>query len=101
MTLRLFYYLKKLAYKIVLISGDSDFVPAAKLARMEGAHFILDAMGRKVKGQTLGWTREQVALAALHLQGGITQTRGRESDSGQEVAEIGRASCRERVSSPV
>lgn len=50
MTLRLFYYLKKLAYKIVLISGDSDFVPAAKLARMEGAHFILDAMGRKVKG---------------------------------------------------
>jgi len=42
--------LKNLANKIVLISGDSDFVPAAKLARMEGAHFILDAMGRKVKG---------------------------------------------------
>lgn len=42
--------LKNLANKIVLISGDSDFVPAAKLARVEGAHFILDAMGRKVKG---------------------------------------------------
>ncbi len=42
--------LKKLANKIVLISGDSDFVPAAKLARIEGAHFILDAMGRNVKG---------------------------------------------------
>lgn len=42
--------LKKLADKIILISGDSDFVPAAKLARIEGAHFILDAMGRKVKG---------------------------------------------------
>jgi uncharacterized LabA/DUF88 family protein len=42
--------LKKLANKIVLISGDSDFVPAAKLARVEGAHFILDAMGRSVKG---------------------------------------------------
>lgn len=28
--------LKKLADKIVLISGDSDFVPAAKLARTEG-----------------------------------------------------------------
>jgi len=42
--------LKKLANKIVLISGDSDFVPAAKLARVEGAHFILDAMGRTVKG---------------------------------------------------
>lgn len=43
--------LKKLANKIVLISGDSDFVPAAKLARIEGAHFILDAMGRTVKGE--------------------------------------------------
>lgn len=42
--------LKKLADKIVLISGDSDFVPAAKLARMEGSHFILDAMGWEVKG---------------------------------------------------
>jgi len=42
--------LKKLANKIILISGDSDFVPAAKLARIEGAHFILDAMGRSVKG---------------------------------------------------
>lgn len=42
--------LKKLANKIVLISGDSDFVPAAKLARIEGAHFILDAMGRNVNG---------------------------------------------------
>lgn len=42
--------LKKLANKIVLISGDSDFVPAAKLARIEGAHFILDAMGRDVSG---------------------------------------------------
>ncbi|WP_156550102.1 NYN domain-containing protein, partial [Gallibacterium salpingitidis] len=42
--------LKKLANKIILISGDSDFVPAAKLARVEGAHFILDAMGREVKG---------------------------------------------------
>lgn len=43
--------LKKLANKIILISGDSDFVPAAKLARTEGAHFILDAMGRDVKGE--------------------------------------------------
>lgn len=42
--------LKRLANKVVLISGDSDFVPAAKLARVEGAHVILDAMGRKVGG---------------------------------------------------
>lgn len=35
---------KKLVDKIVLISGDSDFVPAAKLARREGIEFILDSM---------------------------------------------------------
>lgn len=38
-----------MAYKnqvnqIILISGDSDFVPAAKLARREGIDFILDPM---------------------------------------------------------
>ena len=35
---------KKLASSIVLVSGDSDFVPAAKLARREGIDFILDPM---------------------------------------------------------
>lgn len=35
---------KKLVDKIVLISGDSDFVPAAKLARTEGVDFVLDPM---------------------------------------------------------
>ncbi|MFO1351538.1 MAG: NYN domain-containing protein [Gammaproteobacteria bacterium] len=30
--------------QIVLIAGDSDFVPAAKLARREGIDFILDPM---------------------------------------------------------
>lgn len=33
--------LKKLVQKIVLISGDSDFVPAAKLARVEGIISLL------------------------------------------------------------
>lgn len=36
--------LKKQVDKIVLVSGDSDFVPAAKLARREGIDFILDPM---------------------------------------------------------
>lgn len=40
--------LKKLVRRIVLISGDSDFVPAAKLARMEGIDFILDPMWNNV-----------------------------------------------------
>jgi uncharacterized LabA/DUF88 family protein len=35
---------KKQVTRIVLISGDSDFVPAAKLARREGIDFILDPL---------------------------------------------------------
>ncbi|GHP22212.1 helicase [Helicobacter pylori] len=41
--------LKKLVQKIVLISGDSDFVPAAKLARVEGIIFTLDPMGKPIR----------------------------------------------------
>lgn len=39
---------KRLVDQIVLISGDSDFVPAAKLARLEGIDFILDPMGHPI-----------------------------------------------------
>ena len=35
--------------QIVLIAGDSDFVPAAKLARREGIDFILDPLGANIK----------------------------------------------------
>jgi uncharacterized LabA/DUF88 family protein len=35
---------KRLVDRIILISGDSDFVPAAKVARREGIDFILDPM---------------------------------------------------------
>ena len=35
---------KKQVSQIVLIAGDSDFVPAAKQARREGIDFILDPM---------------------------------------------------------
>ncbi|GAA8039619.1 NYN domain-containing protein [Helicobacter pylori] len=41
--------LKKLVQKIVLISGDSDFVPAAKLARVEGIIFTLNPMGNPIR----------------------------------------------------
>lgn len=40
--------LKKQADTIVLVAGDSDFVPAAKLARREGMEFILDPLWQKV-----------------------------------------------------
>ncbi len=35
---------KRLANQIVLVAGDSDFVPAAKQARREGIDFVLDPM---------------------------------------------------------
>ena len=43
-----------MAYKhqidqIILISGDSDFVSAAKLARREGIDFMLDPLGSPIK----------------------------------------------------
>ncbi len=40
---------KRQVEKIVLIAGDSDFVPAAKLARREGIDFVLDPMGAPIK----------------------------------------------------
>lgn len=43
--------LKKFVDQIVLFSGDSDFVPAAKLARREGIDFILDPMMANVEPQ--------------------------------------------------
>lgn len=35
---------KRLVDQIILIAGDSDFVPAAKHARREGIDFVLDPM---------------------------------------------------------
>lgn len=36
--------LKQLVGKIILVAGDADFIPAAKLARREGVDFVLDPM---------------------------------------------------------
>ncbi len=40
--------LKRQADTIILVSGDSHFVPAAKLARREGVEFILDPLWQSV-----------------------------------------------------
>ena len=40
--------LKRLVDQVVLISGDSDFIPAIKIARREGVDVILDPMGNHV-----------------------------------------------------
>lgn len=41
--------LKKQVDQIILVSGDSDFVPAAKLARKEGIDFLLDPMWNPIR----------------------------------------------------
>lgn len=40
--------LKRQVDQIVLVAGDADFVPAAKLARREGVDFVLDPMWQTV-----------------------------------------------------
>ena len=40
---------KKQVDQIILIAGDSDFVPASKLARREGIDFILDPMEATIR----------------------------------------------------
>lgn len=44
---------KKLVSKIILIAGDSDFVPASKFAHREGIEFILDPMRKDVRDDLL------------------------------------------------
>lgn len=39
---------KRQVDQIVLIAGDADFVPAAKLARREGIDFVLDPMWKAI-----------------------------------------------------
>ena len=45
--------LKRQAEIVILVSGDSDFVPAAKLARREGVTFILDPLWHNVSNDLL------------------------------------------------
>jgi len=40
---------KKQVDQMVFVAGDSDFVPAAKLARREGIDFILDPMWAHIR----------------------------------------------------
>lgn len=44
---------KKQVDQIVLISGDSDFVPVAKLARREGIDFVLDPLHVHIKNDLM------------------------------------------------
>ena len=44
---------KRLVKRIVLVSGDADFVPAAKVARREGIDVVLDPMWQPVSDDLL------------------------------------------------
>jgi uncharacterized LabA/DUF88 family protein len=44
---------KKLVDRIILIAGDADFVPASKLARLEGIDFILDPLWNPIDEKLL------------------------------------------------
>ena len=64
---------KNQADQIVLIAGDSDFVPAAKHARREGIDFILDPMWHTTKDSLNG-----------HIDGLISRVKkppGNETDT--------------------
>ena len=70
---------KKQADQIILIAGDSDFVPAAKLARREGIDFILDPMWAEIKpdlfehidGLKSQWHKKEEANSALRAPAGL------------------------------
>jgi uncharacterized LabA/DUF88 family protein len=43
--------LKRQVDTIILVTGDSDFVPAAKLARREGVEFLLDPLWQRISDE--------------------------------------------------
>ena len=73
--------LKRLASTIVLIAGDSDFVPAAKLARREGLQFILDPLWQRVNDDLF----EHID----GLQSGLPKPRGTAPAAEEVQAEAG------------
>lgn len=64
---------KKQVDQIILISGDSDFVPAAKLARREGVDFILDPMWADIKANLFE-----------HIDGLKSQWKKKEKEQGEK-----------------
>ncbi len=48
--------IKRLVNRIILFSGDSDFVPVAKLARKEGIDFILDPIWNPIDDNLFEYT---------------------------------------------
>jgi uncharacterized LabA/DUF88 family protein len=71
---------KKQVDQIVLISGDSDFVPAAKLARREGIDFILDPMRSPIKPDLM----EHIDGLRSIVPSDYLERRGNQRNDGQK-----------------
>lgn len=59
--------LKKQVQTIVLVTGDSDFIPAMKFARREGANLYLVTLGHNVKASMLEHSDIVLDIAASEL----------------------------------
>lgn len=70
--------LKQQVNQIILIAGDSDFVPAAKLARREGVDFILDPMWQVVPAK-LNEHIDGLRSTYKTKQNGVTATNNQSS----------------------
>ena len=74
--------LKKQVEQMILIAGDSDFVPAAKLARREGIDFILDPMGQNINddlNEHIDGIRSKIKLFMPHEN--ISEIQTNETDN--------------------
>lgn len=75
--------ISSLSYKnqvdqIVLIAGDSDFVPASKLARREGIDFILDPLGKRIKDDLFEHIDGLKARDAAYYNSKLLQEKAKE-----------------------
>ena len=73
---------KKQVNQIILIAGDSDFVPAAKLARREGLDFILDPMEATIRADLLehidglkSCCKRKQTIIEKHLDGAVLKQK--------------------------
>lgn len=74
--------LKKQVKTIVLVAGDSDFVPAAKLARREGIEFILDPLWQNVNDDLF----EHIDALQSGLKRPFVNGQGAAEDAAASVA---------------
>ncbi len=74
--------LKKQVDTLILVTGDSDFVPAAKLARREGVEFLLDPLWQSVSDDL----HEHVdGIVSVFKQPGMGAEKNEEEDQDSQI----------------